>query len=153
MARKLTQSDIEAVTGYSRNQVRGLLDSLQRYANIPKQQRVAQEYAPHDLLAVGVAACLERTHRLQRSAIAEVFDAIYDELRVPRPPHPSPLLHITFEPPAAAYLADQQAARGGITVALGPIFEKVDGHLGLAPPKQHEMFPVANAVGLVRKQR
>lgn len=153
MARKFTASDIEEVTGYSRNQARGLLDNLPRYANAPKLPRVAQEYTPHDLLVLGVAAYLERTCHLQRAAIAVVFDAIHDELRGPRPQNPSPLLHVTIEPPAAAYLADQQAAREGIVIALGPIFEKVDSHLGIAPSKQHEMFPVANADGLTRKQR
>jgi hypothetical protein len=152
MARKLTSSDIEAVTGYTRNQARGLLDRLPRYANAPRLARVAQEYSPHDLLAVSVAACLERTHRLQRAAIAEVFDAIYEELRGPRPQHPSPLLHVTFEPPAASYLTEQQAACEGIMVALGPIFGKVDSHLGIAPPQQHDMFPVTSAIGLVRKR-
>lgn len=153
MARKLTQSDIEAVTEYNRNQVRGLLDSLPRYANAPKSPRVAQVYTPHDLLALSLAACLERTFRLQRVAISEVFDAIHGELGGPRPQNPSPLLHISIEPPTAAYVTDQQPAREGITIALGPIFEKVDSHLGIAQPKQHEMFPVADAEGLatVRK--
>lgn len=153
MARKLTQSDIEAVTGYNRNQARGLLDNLPRYANAPKLARVAQEYSPHDLLAVSVAACLERTHRLQRPAIAEVFDAIYDELYGRRPTNPSPLLHVSFEPPSAAYLADQQAAREGITVAMAPIFEKVDSHLDFDRPRQPDLFPVADAQGLTKVAR
>lgn len=153
MARRLTLTDIEAITGYTRNQARGVLDSLPQYANAPKLERVAQEYTPHDLLVVSVVACLERTHRVQRSAIAEVFEAIYKELHGPRPQNRSPLLHVTFEPPTAVYCSDQQVVSEGITVALGPIFEKVDSHLGIFLPKQHEMFPVTDANRLVIKQR
>lgn len=152
MTVKLTMSDICAVTNYSRHQVRALLESLPIYAVSDGSPRVAREFTKHDLLVLCVAAQLEQNYGLQRSAIAAVIREIYSELFGPRSANPAPLLHLTIVPPTATYLAERQDGRDGITIALQPIFEKVESHLGLSMPLQQVLFPAVPAILAARKK-
>lgn len=127
--RKITIVDIGEVTGYSRDQLHGLLKKLPPYAEYAGSPRVAREFTRHDVLVLSVAVHLEQKHGLQRAAIAAVIEQVYAELRGPRPANPSPLLHISIDPPSAIYLAEKHIEDEGTVVALGPLFRQVDDYL------------------------
>lgn len=127
--RKITIVDIGEVTGYSRDQLHGLLKKLPLYADYAGSARVARTFTRHDVLVLSVAVRLEQTHGLRRAAIAAVIEQIHAELRVPRPTNPAPRLHISIDPPTATYLAEKQIEDEGTVVALGPLFRQVDDYL------------------------
>lgn len=126
---KFTAADICHVTGYNRDQLRGLLQKLPPYADHPGAPRVAREFSRHDLLVLSVVVRLEMKHGLQRAAIASVVDQIHAALRGPRPLNSSALLIVSIDPPSVTYLATQCDAEEGTVVALAPVFQQVDGYL------------------------
>lgn len=127
--RKITIVDIGEVTGYSRDQLHGLLKKLPLYAEYAGSARVAREFTRHDVLVLSVAVRLEQTHGLRRAAIAAVIEQIHAVLRGPRPTNPAPRLHISIDPPAAIYLAEKHVEDEGTVVALGPLFRRADDYL------------------------
>lgn len=131
--RKITTADICEVTGYNRDQLRGLLQKLPIYADHLGSPRVAREFTRHDLVVLSIAVRLQMKHGLQRSAVAAVVDQIHEELRGPRSANPSPLLIISFDPPSATYLTDRSIEKEGTVVALEPVFRQVDDYLDGGP--------------------
>lgn len=127
--RKITIVDLGEVTGYSRDQLHGLLKKLPLYAEYAGTERVAREFTRHDVYVLSVAVHLEQTHGLRRAAIAAVIAHIHAELRGHRPTSPTPLLHITINPLSATYLIEKYVEDEGIVVALAPLFRQVDDYL------------------------
>lgn len=143
----ITAVDISKVTGYTRNQVRGLLDKLPRYAEQDAAPGVAREYTRSDLLVLAVIHHLEARVRVHRDALAAIVEPLRNELSGPKTINEGARLLISFDPPTASYLATANTPiQEGIVIALGPIFERVDGHLTkkfenpyLAPTKHPEL--------------
>lgn len=127
--RKLTIADVSEVTGYNRDQVRGLLDNLPPYANHPSAPRIAREFTKHDLLVLAVVVRLEAKHGLRRAAVANVVEQIQDALRGPRSRGSSSMLRISLEPPSAVRLDERGLDQEGTVVALDPIFQQLDDYL------------------------
>ena len=126
----ITSADIRKVTGYTRDQVRGLLDKLPGYAELEAKQGVAREYSPSDLLILTVIHHLEAKVCVHRNALATIVSVVKKELSGPKTVNPDARLVISIDPPAASYLADASTpVQEGIVVALGPIFKRVDGYL------------------------
>lgn len=127
--RKITAADICEVTGYNRDQIRGLLQKLPLYAEQPGAPRVAREYTRHDLVVLSVVVRLETKQGLQRAAVAAVVEQIDRELRGPRPTNPSRMLRVSINPPSVTYLAEKYNDEEGTVVALEPVFKQVDDYL------------------------
>lgn len=127
--RKLTIADVSEVTGYNRDQIRGLLDNLPPFAFHPSAPRIAREFTRHDLLVLAVVVRLEVTHGLKRAAVAAVVESIQEALRGPRSREPFPMLRISLDPPSAVCLMERQIDEEGTVVALNPIFQQVDSYL------------------------
>ncbi len=133
--RKITVADIGEVTGYNRDQLRGLLQKLPLYADHSGYPRVAREFTRHDLVVLSVVVRLEQRHGLQRAAIAAVVEKLEAELRGLRPSNSPPFLRVLIDPPSVTYLTDKHGNEEGTVVALESVFQQVDDYLNGGPDK------------------
>jgi len=135
----ITAIDISKVTGYSRNQVRGLLDDLPIYSEQAAEPRVAREYTRSDLLVLTVIHQLEARIGVRRKSLAPIVEPLRKALSGPKTINRDARLLISIDPPDVSYLATVDTpAKDGILVSLESIFDRVDGHLDFGLP------PVAN---------
>lgn len=129
ISRSLTMADLLAISGYTRDQMRGLLDAIPAYARRNTQVRVAKQYAARDLLVVRICSQLESRYGLQRGAVADFSNAIHSVLSGPRPTSTTVLLLLTFEPADVRYVEATESIGEGLLVPLAPIFQAVDDYL------------------------
>lgn len=131
MARKLTPVDVQAVTGYTRDQFKALLRELSEW--FPAQSaRVAREFTPQDMIVFGVVQVLDVRIGIRRKQIGVMLPKLRKALFVPREVARSPSLAITFEPLHIEYLSEKANALEGVLVSLAPIIDRVDAYLGVA---------------------
>lgn len=128
-SRLLTMSDLLAISGYTRDQMRGLLEAIPAYASRNSQVRVARQYSAQDLLVVRTCSQLESRYGLQRSAVASFSDALRSVLSGPRPLSSMARLLFTFEPMNVRYVEVTEAIEEGLVLPLAPIFHSVDEYL------------------------
>lgn len=128
-SRSLTMADLLAITGYTRDQMRGLLDALPAYASRNTQVRVAKLYTAQDLLVLRTCSQLESRFGLQRGAVAGFSDGLRCALSGPRPVSATPRLLLTFDPSDVRYVEATERIEEGLLVPLAPIFQAVDEYL------------------------
>lgn len=128
-SRSLTMADLLAISEYTRDQMRGLLDAMPAYASRNTQVRVAKQYTAQDLLVVRTCAQLESRYGLQRGAVADLSDALRSALSGPRPVSATARLLLTFDPPDVRYVEATVSVEEGLLVPLAPIFQAVDEYL------------------------
>lgn len=128
-SRSLTIADLLAITGYTRDQMRGLLDAMPAYASRNTQVRVAKQYSAQDLLVLLTCSQLESRYGLQRGAVAGFSDGLRSALSGPRPVSAAPRLLLTFDPSAVRYVQTTERIEEGLLVPLVPIFQAVDEYL------------------------
>ena len=128
-SRSLTISDLLAVSGYTRDQMRGLLDAMPAYASRNSQVRVAKRYTAQDLLVVLACSQLESRYGLQRGTVAGYSDGVRSVLSGPRPVSATARLLLTFEPADVRYVEATESIGEGLLVPLAPIFQAVDEYL------------------------
>ncbi len=133
MPRKLTAADVFEVTGYSRQELRLVLEALPYYREQKSYPRRAREFSRHDLIALGVVQALEVRCGMRKDAIAAVFDLLRTALLGPKRQNSQAHLFISIDPPAVSYKEAPTKGSDGILVPLGPIFARVDQHLGSHP--------------------
>jgi hypothetical protein len=130
---QLKISDLAAVAGYTRFQVRGLLDQVfPEPASEGKKTRSQQVFSPQDLLIVTVACELERKYGVKRSVLASLRVPLRQVLSGPRKASRDARLVVTFIPPTATYLDHEESVTEGLVLPLGPLFARVDEYLGVA---------------------
>lgn len=127
--RQLTMSDLCVIAGYSRDQMRGLLDSLPIYANRGGEARVASVFDAHDLLVVALCCRLEAHYCLKRQAVAAFSADMFKELSGPRSSVRGACLVLQFDPPSARYLEAVDEPLDGLIVPLESLFDQVDDYL------------------------
>lgn len=127
---QLTISDLSTVVGYTRFQMRGLLDDVFPQPVRTKKGRSQRTFSPQELLLVAVACELEKKYGVKRNVVALVADALQRTLNGPRSTNRNARLAITFIPPTATYLRDDHAIKEGLVLALGDVFASVDEYLG-----------------------
>lgn len=127
--RPLTVSDLLVVSQYTRDQMRGLLDTLPGYASRDATVRIARQYTAHDLLVIAACSFLESRYGLQRSVVAGFSERLGSVLSEPRPVSSSPYLLLTFAPPEVRYVESLDEIQEGLLVPLDPIFLAVDSYL------------------------
>ncbi len=128
-SRSLTMADLLAISGYTRDQMRGLLDAIPAYASRNTQVRVAKQYTAQDLLILQTCAQLESRYGLQRGAVASLSDALRSALSGPRPVSATARLLLTFSPPGVRHVEATESIEEGLLVPLAPIFQAVDEYL------------------------
>ncbi len=128
-SRSLTMADLLAISGYTRDQMRGLLDAMPAYATRNTQVRVAKQYTAQDLLVVRACSQLESRYGLQRGTVAGFSDAVRSVLSGPRPVSATARLLLTFEPADVRYVEATESIGEGLLVPLAPIFQAVDEYL------------------------
>jgi hypothetical protein len=128
-SRTLKHNNLVEVCGYSKDRLRGLLDELPQYANVPATARVAKEYSRHDLLVIVLCCRLETRYGLRRATISSLCLELAKALRGPRPISKQAKLIINFEPPGVAYAEQSGELNDGLVVALEPVFSQVDDYL------------------------
>lgn len=128
-SRILTISDLLAISGYTRDQMRGLLDAMPAYAVRNTQVRVAKQYTALDLLVVRTCSQLESRYGLQRSAVASFSERLQTVLSGPRPVSATARLLLTFDPADVRYIELLEGAYEGLLIPLVPIFQVVDEYL------------------------
>lgn len=151
MPRRLTVSDVCEVTGYTRDELHATLKVLWPYNEAPAAPRVAREFTARDLVVLSVTQVLEQRFGLRRSALARIGEPLRTALSGPKEVSKKARLVISIEPPSVEYVNLSITEREGLVVALGPIFEKVDGYLtfdgqGLLPLAP-DVVPVKNKLG------
>lgn len=132
---RLKISDLAAVTGYTRFQMRGLLKEV--FPNPPgKKGGTASQrtFSPHDLLVLVVACEIERKYGVKRAVLALVGEALRKTLTGPRAANRNARLVVTFTPPVASYLVPEASVSEGLVLMLGGLFAKVDEYLGVSGP-------------------
>jgi len=122
-------ADLLAISGYTRDQMRGLLDAMPAYASRNTQVRVAKQYTAQDLLVVQACSQLECRYGLQRCTVAGFSDAVRSILSGPRPISATAGLLLTFDPAEVRYVEATEGIREGLLVPLAPIFQAVDEYL------------------------
>ena len=128
-SRSLTMADVLAITGYTRDQMRGLLDAMPVYASRNTQVRVAKQYTAQDLLVLRTCSQLESRYGLQRVAVVGFSDGLRSALSGPRPVSATPRLLLTFDPFEVRYVEATERIEEGLLVPLAPIFQAVDEYL------------------------
>jgi len=151
---RLKISDLAAVTGYTRFQMRGLLDGV---FPRPDQERVAasqQTFSPHDLLVIAVACEIEQKYGVKRAVLALIGEALRKTLTGPRAANRDARVVVTFTPPTATYLLPETEVREGLVLTRGGLFAKVDEYLGVSGSNvdgDQTTLPLAPAI--VRRHR
>lgn len=133
MPRKITAADVFEVTGYSRQELRLVLEALPYYRKQKSYPRKAREFSRHDLIALGVVQALEVRYGMRKDAIAAVFDLLRSALLGPKRQNSQAHLLISIDPPAVSYKEASTKGSEGILVPLEPVFARVDQHLGSHP--------------------
>jgi hypothetical protein len=130
MDKSLKTSDVYKVAGYTRNQLRGLIDELGYTSEGAPEthQRVARRFSQHDFLVMIIACELDKRFALKRTAIAALLPKIAQELIGPRPVAVAPKLALTACPPSAQYLDGEAIISDGFVLSLVDIFARVDGY-------------------------
>lgn len=132
--RKITAVDVCEVTGYSRNQLRGLLDELPGYSEQETTARIAREFARADLSVLSVIHVLESKNNVRRGAIATIAEILRKTLVGPKAVNRNARLLISFDPPKVNYFTSEMPSNDGILISLAPIFERVDRYLNYGLP-------------------
>jgi hypothetical protein len=129
----ITAADVCAVSGYTRNQLRGVLNELPIYAEQETSARVAREYSRADLSVLSVVYVLDVQFNVRRAAIALIADQLRQTLSGPKPINRAARLLVTFDPLSVRYLTEKETIQTGILVALGLIFARVDAYIAGNP--------------------
>lgn len=126
----MTSADLSEVTGYTRHQLRGLLNELPGYQAKAERARVAREYTKHDLAVIAVCCELERRYGLRRDSIAAVSQHLAHALLGPRAAARDAYLVVTIDPPDVQYVEQVPVGvRKGLVMPLREIFARLDGYL------------------------
>jgi hypothetical protein len=130
MARKLTAADLCEVTGYSRAELRSVLNALPYYSTQKSYPRKARQFTRQDLIVICLVQVLETQYGMRKDAIAEVFDVLRSTLSGPKDQNRQARLVISLSPPTVRYEEAPAVVSAGTCVPLEPVFDRVDRHLG-----------------------
>lgn len=137
--RQITISDLCELTGYSRDQMRGLLGEFPRFANRPAEARIARVYSNQDVMLVVLLCRLETVYGLKRSVISALCDSIAATLLAPRKVSKQAWLIIRMQDATCEYVDKMPLIDDGLVVALSPIFIAIDSYLLPTPLIQRDI--------------
>lgn len=137
--RQITISDLCELTGYSRDQMRGMLAALPRFARRYAEARVASVYSNHDVVLVVLLCRLETVYGLKRSAVAALCEPIAATLAAPRKVSKDACLVLRVQNATCEYIDTAPLINDGLIVALGSIFLSIDSYLLPTPLVQRDV--------------
>lgn len=137
--RPITISDLCELTGYSRDQLRGLLAELPRFACRRAEARVARVYSNHDAMLLVLLSRLETVYGLKRSVVSALCESIATTLTAPREVSKQACLVLRIQDAACEYVDGTPQIEDGLVVALAPIFLAIDSYLLPTPLVQREV--------------
>lgn len=137
--RKTTIGDLCELTGYSRDQLRGLTSELPRFSQRSAAARVARVYSNHDVLVLVLLCHLETQYGLRRAVVASFCEHIAETLAVPRSVSIGSKLVLHFGQMRCDFVEGSVAIEDGVVVALDPVFTALDSYLVPVPLVQREV--------------
>lgn len=137
--RSITISDLCELTGYSRDQMRGLLAELPRFARRHTEARVARVYTNHDVVLVVLLCRLETVYGLKRSFVSTLCESIAATLTAPRKVSKQACLVVRMRDATCQYAETVPQIDDGLVVALSPIFFAIDSYLLPTPLIQRDV--------------
>lgn len=152
---RLKISDLADATGYTRYQVRGLLQEVFATHPLGRKAGAHRTFSPQDLGVVAVVCAIERDYAVDRRRLALVADVLRRVLSGPRTANRSARLLVSFVSPNAAYVdRDTSPDAEGLLLRLGPIFAKVDEYLGVSgssPQNAQPILPLRPSIATGRR--
>lgn len=127
---KLTAQHVCEVTGWSRDQLRSVLDDLPNYRGRKAEARVARRFSAADLLFFAAVSHLERDVGLRRSAVCRVAVPLREALSRPRTMSWNALF-ISLHPARVSSIGDSLPDRSGIVVNVSTFARKLHQYFGL----------------------
>lgn len=137
--RRITTSDLCELTGYSRDQMRGLLAELPRFACRYTEARVARVYSNSDVILMVLLCRLEAAYGLKRGVVSGLCEPIAAALTVPRKVSARACLVVRVQDTTCEYIDEPRLIEDGLVVSLGPIFMAIDSYLLPTPLIQRDM--------------
>lgn len=128
-SRRITSTDLVAVTGFSRHRLRSFLKDMPGYSAKQVTARIAREYSRQDLTVVAICCELEDRYGLRREVIAQLAPEIRKVLGIPRSVATDALLIVVPNPPSAHYKEGISDVRNGTVLPLNDILNRIDGYL------------------------
>ena len=128
MLQHWTMGDLCALTGYTRDQVRGLLDALPPRGERDGRRRAATSYSMQDLVFVALCCRLEQPYGLKREKVAELSTHISAQLAEPRERGVERLL-VRFDVPSVELVSGVDALTDGLVISMDPVFDQVNDYL------------------------
>ena len=150
--RPITISDLCELTGYSRDQMRGLLAELPRFARRRAEARVARVYSNHDVMLLVVLCRLETVSGLKRSVVSALCEPVAATLTAPRKVSKHACLILRVHDAACEYADAAPLIEDGLVVALGPIFLAIDSYLLPTPLVQRDVGLSATGTQSIGRQ-
>ena len=139
MIKRLTASDVCAVTGYSRDELHAVLKVLDPYRLERPSPRVAREFSAKDLIVLSVVQQLEHRYGVRRAAIGELGEQLQTAIAGPRFSTEDALLSVSFNPPLVSAVK-APSAQEGLRIALAPVYERIDQYLSFEEPQLDLQF-------------
>jgi hypothetical protein len=137
--RPITISDLCELTGYSRDQMRGLLAKLPCFAHRRAEARVARVYSDYDVMLIVLLCRLETVYGLKRSVVSALSEPITATLTVPREISRQACLILRVRDATCEYVDKAPLINDGLVVALAPVFLAIDSYLLLTPLVQRDV--------------
>jgi hypothetical protein len=144
--RPITSNDLCELTGYSRDQIRGLLAELPRFTSRHTEARVARVYSNHDLMLLVVLCRLETLYGLKRCVVSALCELIATALAAPREVSKRACLVLRVQEITCEYVDAPPLIDDGLIVALAPIFLAIDSYLLPTPLVQRDIGLSATGV-------
>jgi hypothetical protein len=136
--RKITMSDACQATGYTRDQLRGMLRDLPEFV-INRSVGKNRQFSRFEFVALCVIARLESRYGMRRAVIGLLLDQLLAALNGLRAAQPNATLNILISPPTVKFVEDDGFPYEGLLVPLAPIFSSVDFYLGAHEEPEPEL--------------
>lgn len=137
--RPIIVSDLCELTGYSRDQMRGLLAELPRFARRRVEARVARVYSNYDVALVVLLCRLETTYGLKRSVVSALCEPIAATMAGMSEVGKQACLILRVHDATCEYVDAAPLINDGLVVALDPIFLAIDTYLLPTPLVQRDV--------------
>lgn len=131
-------SDLCELTRYSRDQMRGLLAELPRFAHRRSAARIARVYSNQDVVLVVLLCRLETHYGLKRGVVSTLCEPIAAALEEMREVGDQPCLIVQIHEAMCECVNTTPSLDEGLVVSLGPILLSVDRYLLPTPLMKRE---------------
>lgn len=147
--RILKIADACAVSGYTRDQMRGLLRDLPPFT-VDQGSGKHRTFTRVELLAIVIVSTMEQRYGIKRSAIGGIIDPLLSAIQAPRSIDPLACLVIVTSEGTVTYTNLSENLEEGLLIPLGPIFDLLDTYLGAKTTEPQ--LEISFGPGVIRKR-